>query len=108
MSKQKKSKTPVDAATACSPSSDTPETDKIESQTPTFLAGMYAWDHARKLERERNQWRNEHDRVVREYQHRLMVIGTSVIEATSYPENAEVSHGDRERQPDTHQPHNQP
>ena len=43
---------------------------------------------SRKIERERNHWRNKHDRVVREYQHRLMVIGTSVIEATSYPENA--------------------
>ena len=40
------------------------------------------------LERERDQWRNEHDRVVREYQHRLVVIGISVIDATSYPENA--------------------
>ena len=34
------------------------------------------------------QWRDEHDRVVREYQHRLMVIGASAVEATSYPENA--------------------
>ncbi len=45
------------------------------------------WEHAEKLERDRNHWRDEHDRVVREYQHRLMVIGTSVIEATNYPEN---------------------
>ncbi len=51
---------------------------------------------ARKLERERNQWRNEHDRVVREYQHRLMVIGTSVIAATHYPENArDVTPGEK-------------
>lgn len=47
-------------------------------------------DFARKLERERDQWRNEHDRVVREFQHRLTVIGISVIDATSYPENVDV------------------
>ena len=40
-----------------------------------------------RVEWERNHWRNEHDRVVREYQHRLMVLGTSVIEASTYPEN---------------------
>jgi hypothetical protein len=39
---------------------------------------------------ERDQWRNEHDRVVHEYQHRMMVIGISVINATSYPENVDV------------------
>jgi hypothetical protein len=37
---------------------------------------------------ERDQWRNEHDRVVHEYQHRMMVIGMSVIDATSYPESS--------------------
>jgi hypothetical protein len=39
---------------------------------------------------ERDQWRNEHDRVVHEYQHRMMVIGISVIDATRYPQNVDV------------------
>jgi len=70
---------------------DTPETDAL-GYIPTDIAP--AWplvEHSRKLERERDHWRNEHDRVVREYQHRLMVIGTSVIEATSYPENTKLT-----------------
>ena len=87
MSKEIETKLPVAAATPCSPSSDATETlaawKKFEKNS-----GLVAFlKHAIRMERERNQWRNEHDRVVREYQHRLMVIGTSVIEATSYPEN---------------------
>lgn len=36
-------------------------------------------------------WRNEHDRILREFQHRLTVLATSAIEATHYPEtNADV------------------
>ncbi len=50
----------------------------------------HAADRMEQLERERDEWMNEHDRVVREYQHRLMVIGISVIDATSYPENVDV------------------
>ena len=70
---------------------DTPETDgewnRLACQDhPEFERNLA--DFARKLERERDQWRNEHDRVVHEYQHRMMVIGMSVIEATSYPESA--------------------
>ena len=52
----------------------------------------HAADRIEQLERERDQWRNEHDRVVREYQHRLVVIGISVMEAAHYPENAESIH----------------
>jgi hypothetical protein len=37
-------------------------------------------------QRERDEWRNEHDRVVREYQHRLRVLAASVFAATDYPE----------------------
>ena len=77
--------------TTCSPSSDTPETDTAVKTWRDPETGkrnrMVPAGLSRKIERERNHWRNEHDRVVREYQHRLMVIGTSVIEATSYPEN---------------------
>ena len=95
MSKHKKSKTPVDAATACSPSSDAKETlaawKKFE-KTNGIVAFL---KHAIHMERERNQWRNEHDRVVREYQHRLTVLATSAIEATNYPENAKSTHGAR-------------
>ena len=78
---------------------DTPETDQaeresiaayIEAYGPDALFPCDGYDHARKLERERDQWRNEHDRVVREFQHRLTVIGISVIDATSYPENVDV------------------
>ena len=78
---------------------DTPETDQAERESiaayidadgPDAVFPCDGYDHARKLERERDQWRNEHDRVVREYQHRLMVIGISVINATSYPENVDV------------------
>ena len=70
---------------------DTPETDGERNRLacqdhPEFERNLA--DFARKLERERDQWRNEHDRVVHEYQHRMMVIGMSVIEATSYPESA--------------------
>jgi hypothetical protein len=70
---------------------DTPETDgewnRLACQDhPEFERNLA--DFTRKLERERDQWRNEHDRVVREFQHRLMVIGISVIKATSYPESA--------------------
>jgi ElaB/YqjD/DUF883 family membrane-anchored ribosome-binding protein len=54
-----------------------------EDNAPEVLVKL-----SRTLERERDQWRNEHDRVVREFQHRLMVVGVSVIEATSYPESA--------------------
>ena len=50
-----------------------------ENQLTSFMAV--------KLVKERDQWRNEHDRVVREFQHRLTVIGISVIDATSYPES---------------------
>ena len=60
MSKQKKSKTPVDAATTCSPSS-TPE-------TTAFLESLWnpdihrdfeeLRDFARKMERERDDWRD--------------------------------------------------
>jgi len=35
---------------------------------------------------ERDEWRDEHDRVVREYQHRLCVLAASLINATDYPE----------------------
>jgi hypothetical protein len=101
MSKPNKSEMPVAAATACSPSSDVPETlaawKKFEK-----TSGIVAFlKHAIRMERERNQWRNEHDRVVREYQHRLMVIGTSVIDATSYPENADVLAPAGEQSPTT-------
>ena len=70
---------------------DTPETDGIVEQCYRQInvpTNPIPADFARKLERERDEWRNEHDRVVREFQHRLVVIGISVIEATSYPENA--------------------
>ena len=56
MSKQKKSKTPVDAATACSPSSDAPETlaawktFEKDGKIVVFLK------HAIRMERERNEW----------------------------------------------------
>lgn len=59
-----------------------------EATTRTVGKYIVPLAKARRMEADRNRWRNEHDRVVREYQHRLMVIGTSVIEATSYPENA--------------------
>jgi len=70
---------------------DTPETDgewnRLACQDhPEFERNLA--NFTRKLERERDQWRNEHDRVVREFQHRLMVVGMSVIEATSYPESS--------------------
>jgi hypothetical protein len=75
----------------CSPSSSTPETDAAEFPVMTWPKRdnpmVIRSTLARKLEKDRNHWRNEHDRVVREYQHRLMVIGTSVIEASSYPSN---------------------
>ncbi len=47
---------------------------------------------SRKLERERNYWRNEHDRVVAEYQHRLTALATSAIAATNYPEENAKEH----------------
>ena len=72
---------------------DTPETDGIVEQCYRQInvpTNPIHADFARKLERERDQWRNEHDRVVREFQHRLTVIGISVIDTTSYPENVDV------------------
>ena len=70
---------------------DTPETK--DAYQLRYGEGAMAHEIRRaqtmeKLERERDHWRNEHDRVVREYQHRLVVIGISVIDATSYPESA--------------------
>jgi polyhydroxyalkanoate synthesis regulator phasin len=53
-----------------------------EDNAPDVLVKL-----CRTMERERDQWRNEHDRVVREFQHRLTVLATSAIEATHYPEN---------------------
>lgn len=76
------------------PETDTPESDKAKiAFTSLFASDDAYWVPfivARKMERERDQWRNEHDRVVREFQHRLTVIGISVIDATSYPENVDV------------------
>ena len=97
------------------PKTDTPESNKAKIAFTSLFAGDDAYwvpfIVARKLERERDelraqlreeqqlhiqtlderdQWRNEHDRVVHEYQHRMMVIGMSVIEATHYPENVPV------------------
>ena len=71
----------------CSPSS-TPETDAYTSrydQPPETV--MVPSRFAKKLERERNYWRKEHDRVVCVYQHRLMELATSAITASHYPEN---------------------
>ena len=67
--------------------SDTPETDNA-------LQGVwYRGDHGsaipelcRRLERERDHWRSEHDRVTREFQHRLVTLATAMIEASTYPE----------------------
>ena len=82
----------------CTPSL-TPETDALVRETlssptvtDTILSAKLTLK-CQELERERDEWRNEHDRVVREYQHRLTVLATSAIEATNYPENAEVRHG---------------
>ena len=70
----------------CSPSLDTPETEAWMMSTTDFVNTCIPL--ARKLERERNYWRKEHDRVVCEYQHRLMELATSAITASHYPENA--------------------
>ncbi len=65
--------------------SNTPETDAHQAQDG--MAHDWLWrEFARKLERQRNEWRDEHDRILREYQHRLMMLATSAIEATKYPE----------------------
>ena len=90
-------------APTCSPFSDTPETDAAVKTWRDPETGkrnrMVPAGLSRKIERERNHWRNEHDRVVREYQHRLTVLATSAIEATHYPENADAMASADEKTP---------
>ena len=62
------------------------ERDEAQERADTMFAKHV--DILDQTRNERDQWRNEHDRVVREFQHRLTVIGISVIDATSYPESA--------------------
>jgi hypothetical protein len=40
---------------------------------------------------QRDEWRNEHDRVVREYQHRLCSLATAALEASNYPESESLT-----------------
>jgi hypothetical protein len=63
------------------------------------------WDYAKKVQSEiltvtkvldeargqRDEWRNEHDRVVREYQHRLCSLATAALEASNYPESESLT-----------------
>lgn len=39
------------------------------------------------IKEQRDYWRTEHDRILREYQHRLMTVATFAIESIDYPEN---------------------
>lgn len=77
----------------------------MNAQGVGYAQRFYAMKtHARKMERERDHWRKEHDRVVCEYQHRLVTLATSAIEASHYPEN-DTAHSQkgRERGPDNTQ-----
>ena len=88
MKKKLKSDSPLRAATG-SPSS-APRTEKFRKSQLRKFAGVRATDaleKCRELERDADHWRNEHDRILREFQHRLTVLATSAIEATHYPEN---------------------
>lgn len=58
-----------------------------EATTRTVGKWIVPIAKARKMEADRDHWRNEHDRILREFQHRLTVLATSAIEATHYPEN---------------------
>jgi len=72
----------------------TPEMDAAAYEATTRTVGKWIVPiaKARKMEADRDHWRNEHDRVVRKYQHRLMELATSAITASHYPENAEPTH----------------
>ena len=86
MKTKQESNTGSDAPT-CSPSL-TPETDDFILKHTAIRLDSSLGKRMRQMEIDRNHWRAEHDRVVREYQHRLMTLATAAIGATNYPENA--------------------
>lgn len=48
-------------------------------------------DDANQCRDQRDEWRNEHDRVVREYQHRFTALATAALEASNYPESESLT-----------------
>ena len=95
----------------CSPSSDTPETDRLEYEQECNYEVCWE-DHSRNLERERNKYLKALRLVLASARPHPMENGQMYHaweEAKKVlPENAEVSRRDRERQPDTNQPSEHP